>query len=689
MADDFYQEYGPIKRRRQGSQEPTAHQAVRDLPYDEPAHAPRRPGAQPRRNRLRALLWGMGLTLLLVGLSAGGGLWYLTKTFDGRIYPNVAIQGVDVSQMSREQAKTALLERFDQLLKHPTTLSFNGRTWEPSLAEIGGALDIDGAIEQAFNVGRDENVFASARQVAATWRDGYDIPLRLTLDESKLQAYLSGNTADLIVAPVDANLVIGEASAAITPAREGRVVLVDETALEIGQHLRNLEAQPVTIRTRIVPPLMDDASVAESKRTVDAILQTPLTLTAGANHEWTLSQSDLRALIQLRRERDVNGKTVLRAGLDKITIRQRVATFADEIGRGSVNPRVAWNGGELTIIREGRKGLRLDEDASATKITDLATSGISRTIELVVNEIDPDVTPENLGNLGIVEAVGVGKSSFVGSAAYRIQNIKAGSRLLDGILIKPGEEFSFNENVGSIDEANGFAKGYAIINNRTQEEWGGGICQDSTTLFRAAFYAGLPITERHEHSFRISWYEVYAPYGMDAAIFTGVNDFRFLNDTGNWLLLNTYVDDATTTVTYVLYGTKPDREVLLDGPYVEKQYPKPTEPVYVADAKEPVGTFHQTDTSRDGMDITVYRVIKQGGRVISREPFYTHFKPWPDIFAHNPATKPPPKGCYPNRPCAALAPPPPVQPAPEQPQPPAPEQPQPPAPEQPQPTPTP
>ncbi|HYF64524.1 MAG TPA: VanW family protein, partial [Herpetosiphonaceae bacterium] len=351
-------------------------------------------------------------------------------------------------------------------------------------------------------------------------------------------------------------------------------------------------------------------------------------------------------------------------------------TYADEIGRGTVNPRVAFNDGNLTIIREGVSGQRLDEAASASRITEQATQGVTRTIELVVNEVSPDVTPENLNSLGIVEAVGVGKSSFQGSAAYRITNIEAGSNLLDGILIKPGEEFSFNDNVGTIDETNGFVKGLAIVNNRTQEEWGGGICQDSTTLFRAAFHAGLPITERHEHSFRISWYEVYEPYGMDAAIYTGYLDFRFVNDTGNWLLLNTFVNRQTATVTYVLYGTKPNREVVLDGPYVTEEFPTPTEPRFVADEKIPVGTFKQTDTARGGMNITVYRNIIQDGKVIIHEPFYTSFKPWPDIFTHHPLTPLPPKGCKPTQACAAPPPartPEPAPPPPSEPAPPAPE----------------
>jgi vancomycin resistance protein YoaR len=686
MADDFYQKYGPIERRRKSGEQPAAFvETVGERPIYQPEPTYTRPTRRPRR-RLRTFLWGSGITLLLIALLAGAGLWYLNRTFAGRIYPNVAIQGIDVSQLTPEEARTAIHNQYDGLLNNPLTMTFNGRSWEPSAETIGLTLNIDATIDEAYGLGRGGNLINSLRAISGIWRDGYDIPIALTIDEHVLKAYLVDVTRDLTLAPKDANLIIGGTNAAITPSREGRIVLVDQTALDITNNLHSLAPASVVLRTEVVKPTLNDNGVADAKRTVDAILQSALTLTAGSDRSWELSVNDLRALIKLERQPDANGNATLVASLDEGMIRQRVATYADEIGRGSVNPRVDFNGGDLLIMREGVTGLRLDEEASASRITQQATVGVSRTIELVVNQVQPDVTPENLHELGLVEAVGVGKSSFVGSAAYRITNIEAGSRLLDGILIAPGEEFSFNENVGTIDDSNGFVKGYAIINNRTQEEWGGGICQDSTTLFRAAFHAGVPITERHEHSFRISWYEVYEPYGMDAAIFTGYLDFRFINDTGNWLLLNTYVDRSTTTVTYVLYGTKPNREVLFDGPYVTEEYPKPTEPEYIADAKEPVGTFHQTDTARGGMDITVYRNILQDGRVILREPFYTHFKPWADKFTYNPQTPLPPKGCYPNKPCASLPPAPPVQEAPppaptEVPAPPAPtEVPPPPAP---------
>jgi len=240
--------------------------------------------------------------------------------------------------------------------------------------------------------------------------------------------------------------------------------------------------------------------------------------------------------------------------------------------------------------------------------------------------------------LGIVELVGEGRSSFAGSAQYRITNIKAGTARMDGVLIPPDAEFSFNTQLGSVDAGNGFVEGYAIIGNRTQLEWGGGVCQNSTTVFRAAFWAGLPITERYAHPFYISWYDRFAfgaygdGAGMDATIYTGVNDLKFVNDTGHWLLMHSYVDEINQVLTVSLYGTRPNREVVLDGPYISNEVSPPASPIYINDPNRPSGTVYQSDVARSGRDIVVYRSILENGAEVRRDTFFTRFKAWPNVF---------------------------------------------------------
>ncbi len=306
---------------------------------------------------------------------------------------------------------------------------------------------------------------------------------------------------------------------------------------------------------------------------------------------YTWSPREIALMLRMGRVAKDPSNDRIAVALDQYLVDKRIIAIANETGRGSVHPRVAWNNGDLKIIKPGTPGLRIDEPKARDMI--MAAIGSSqRTLELPVREVAPEVTEANLHSIGIDELVSVGTSDFSGSAAYRIHNVGRGMELFNGILLAPGEEFSFNENVGEIDAKNGFVEGYAIVQNRTQLEFGGGICQDSTTMFRAAFWAGLPITERWGHSFYISWYDKYGlgqngnGMGMDATIFTGGPDLKFVNDTGNWLLIQSWSNPRTGVAQVELYGTKPDRRVELTQ-RVYDRVPAPPNPVYVVDAKQP------------------------------------------------------------------------------------------------------
>lgn len=169
-------------------------------------------------------------------------------------------------------------------------------------------------------------------------------------------------------------------------------------------------------------------------------------------------------------------------------------------------------------------------------------------------------------NLGIDELVAVGESNFAGSPKNRIHNIKVGSEKFDGIIIKPNEEFSFNKFLGDVDEKNGFLPELVIKKTGLVPELGGGLCQVSSTAFRAAMDAGLPIAERRNHSLAVRY---YAPQGTDATIYPGLTDFRFVNDLNSHLLITTNIEG--NKLYFNFYGTKDERQVAFDGPY---QYDK-------------------------------------------------------------------------------------------------------------------
>jgi len=655
MAPRNFPEYGPIQRRRTSLEHPRRSRPMATPNYDQPytdatvpiRTLPRRVAALPRTyeqpRRGRGWWWKAPLLLLLLMASgAVAGLAWLDNQYRDRILPNVALQGVDLSKNSMPEAQRKIEAAFGDFLAEPIALTYQDRVWHPLPAELGIKVELQRALNEAYRFGRSNGLVANLAQVAQVYQQGRDLPLRITVDERKLSAYLQSIAAEVEQPGQEAALAIVEGRPQATESINGRMVLLDETRQDIQTALRTLKPQSVTLRTTELRPQLTTDGIAEAKRTVEAMLQSPIELVFGAT-VFSLDQAELAELIVLQRVAGVDGN-LLNAQLDQNKLRKFTTVLADEIGRDSVEPRVNFNGGALEIFREGRVGYRLNIDHTIEMINGAVTSA-TRRLELPVEEVQPQVTPENLASLGIRELVSTGKSDYSGSAAYRIHNIKAGVNLMHGILIPPDGEFSFNENVGAIDEEHGFVEGYAIVGNRTQLEPGGGICQDSTTLFRAAFYAGLPFTDWTPHRFRISWYEKYDSIGMDSTIFTGGGpDLRFVNDTGNWLLIQGYANDADASVTFSLYGTKvPGRTVERTEPVITNQTPAPTEPVYIDDPEQPVGSFKQTDTARGGMEIEIWRVIYQNGEEVSREPFRTKFEAWPNIFLKNPQT-PKPRG---------------------------------------------
>lgn len=593
------------------------------------------------RSRAGLIVGSILGVVLVAGAAAGGGLYYLDQSYQGKIYPNVSVQGIDLSEQTPGQAESAIRAKYAAFLQQPITLTYGDKTWSPSADELGIRFDFANAANQAYQAGRGNGLIADVQNVYAIWQNGLELPISASFDQAKMQAYLRSVTADLEAAPVDAQLSLNGTTVTTRPSQMGRQVLLDETVQEVTRSLATFTPQTVAVRTRDLPPRLNDAAVAEGKAAIEAYLQAPFTMTVEGKKEYTWAPEDIAPMLTITRVGQPDGTDTIGVDVSTYQINKRIVAIAEETGRGSVNPRVAWNDGNLTITKPGRSGMRVDEAAAAQQVIE-ALNGQNRAIALPVQDVQPQVTEANLNTLGINELVSVGRSDFSGSAPYRIQNIGAGMRLLNGILIGPGEEFSFNQNIGNIDESNGFVQGYAIIQNRTQLEFGGGICQDSTTLFRAAFWAGLPITERWGHSFYISWYDKYAlgqlgaGPGMDATIFTGGPDLKFINDTGNWLLMQSYSNPSSGIAEVAFYGTKPNRTVSLS----QKVYDRiaaPTEPVYVPDRAQPRGNIKQTDTARGGMTIDVYRVITENGTQQKPQLFRTTFKPWPNIYVANPA----------------------------------------------------
>ncbi len=239
--------------------------------------------------------------------------------------------------------------------------------------------------------------------------------------------------------------------------------------------------------------------------------------------------------------------------------------IAQSINSAPIDARITLIKGVPTTIFEGIPGIRLSMDKSAKSILD----GIIQSrpvIDLIVDYVEPGLTLAKFEKLNIKDLLADGESDFAGSSSSRIHNITVAAARYNGLLIPPGKTFSFNELLGEVSAKSGYLPELVIKNKKIVPEYGGGICQVSSTLYKAALKAGLEIVERRGHSVTIRY---YSPQGLDATIYPGVVDLKFKNDTNEYILIQSKIEG--TKLTFEIYGENDGREVIINGPHM---YPR-------------------------------------------------------------------------------------------------------------------
>ncbi|OGG00596.1 hypothetical protein A2153_01680 [Candidatus Gottesmanbacteria bacterium RBG_16_38_7b] len=295
--------------------------------------------------------------------------------------------------------------------------------------------------------------------------------------------------------------------------------------------------------------------------------------------------------------------------------------------------------GKVKVFKPSKNGLKLNREKTQEQVLDyiltVRNNNIDREevkiIGLDVVTVYPDITTENSNNFGIKEQLGVGKSKFTGSIAGRIHNIELAASRISGRLIPPGETFSFNNALGDVSASTGFQPAYVIKDGRTVLGDGGGVCQVSTTLFRAALNSGLPIEERHAHSYRVSYYEQDSGPGIDATVFAPSVDLKFKNDTSSHILIQAETDTVNKTLVFSLYGTSDGRKIELTKPVILSQTPPPPD-LYQDDPTLAKGVVKQVDWRAWGAKVNFDYKVTRNGETIFEKSFFSNFQPWQAVF---------------------------------------------------------
>jgi vancomycin resistance protein YoaR len=585
----------------------------------------------PRAGIVFAFLAGSLLVALLLSLVL------YQVVFLHRVYIGVSTMGVELGGMTRKEAEIAVARRADSYLAFPVTLRYGDRQWTLTARQAGATMDVAAMVDRAFSLGRDADVPGNLRrQWTAAW-DSAEIEPIIRYDTGPANMSLA-QIAQMVNRPArDAQLLIhSDLRVEATPPQTGLTLDLQATRSVLHRQALSGDTTPVDLVIHETPPAVTE--VEEARRLAQALLSGPLTFSfyphevdpyAGdETYEWSLSPAQLADMVLVTEEIQPNG--VGRVWL--APIQDKWAAYlnqlAQEIERPVLNARFEVNPetGELAVLEPSQSGWKLDLDQAMARVAALPTQPTSH-VRLPVAVTPPAVPMQEAQAMGFTHLVVEAPSYFKGSSEARIHNIRRAAMKFHGIVVPPGEVFSFNEYLGPVTADEGFEDSLIIAGDRTAVGIGGGVCQVSTTAFRAAFFGGYEIVERWAHGYRVSWYEIASGPGMDATIYNPGVDFKFRNDTQHYLLIQTEVDEDSGTLTFRFYGTPTDREVTMDGPFEENVVPHGPD-IYQEDPSLPKGSVEQVDWAKDGVDVTVRRTVTEAGKVIHQDTFFSRYKPW-------------------------------------------------------------
>lgn len=589
-------------------------------------------------------------TVLLLALSIFAvviALLAVRVSASGAIYPGVNVAGNNLGGLSSEEARAVLQGQADHLESGTIRFNYGGTTWSPTLRALGASFNVAGAVDQAYGVGREPTALERLRATAGLAHADKQIQLGMTFDHAVLAKWFDTVDRDLGLPPHDAYLQVNGSSVSIVPEVDGTIVDRSAATTTILRSLDRLtpidEPLPVVAKVAVVR----SGDLAGSQQRLAAALSKPIRLSYGQG-SWTLQASDLAPFIVQRVDPAKAGADAHSMSLDTDKLTSWLANrIAPDVDRDPVSAQVGWNEG-LVATTASVEGVRL-RPADLAAAVQKSLFGDHQPIVLPVDVIEPEIDSSNLGALGVTTLLGRGDSNYAGSIDGRATNIEVGTALLNGTLVPPGGEFSFNHAIGVISEDQGFVEAQVIDGERIGRDIGGGICQVSTTAFRAAFMAGLPITERNPHRYRIPFYEADGwPPGLDASILQpegdpfGGGDFRFANPSNSWMLVEAWTTGEQVVVN--IYGADLGYTVKVSDPIFGKTIPIDPDLETVNDELDP-GSWKQTEHAQEGIEVNFVRdVDDRDGNLIESQEFYTLF--WsrgnvyqvsPDMLCKSPA----------------------------------------------------
>ncbi|MFG2975502.1 VanW family protein [Streptomyces sp. NPDC048331] len=541
-----------------------------------------------------------------------GGLYGTALAVGGDIDQGTRVLGVDLGGMSRAEARRTLTRELGPAAAAPITLKIGDRVEKADPAALGLSLDTEATVDSAVRAGSGPvavvgSLFASgSREVAPV----------IGMNEQTARAAVDrlGRTTEQQVR--DGAIAFDHGTAKSVTPLPG-VSLVEDKAVDTlrAAYLKPDKGPVVLPVARTEPRVGAEETGRAMRQFAEPAMSGPVTLTV-AGKRMSITPTVLGEHLKMRA--DGQGRLVPDLDSKSLLADPAVAPTIDAVTHP---PRDAAPGlaadGSVVIADQGRAGRQVTQETLGQAVLPLLTrSGAARSGEVATVAVQPELTADEARRLGIKEKVSSFTVEFP-AAPYRTTNIGRAVELIDGSVVMPGQEWSFNRTVGERTPENGFVDGIMINDGQYVKSPGGGVSAVATTMYNAAFFAGVKPVEHGAHSFYIERY----PEGREATVAWGTLDLRWLNDSGHPLYIQARSTDTSLTISFL--GTKKYDEIrATKGPRTNITPPG---------KRTGSGETCEVQTPLEGFDVTVGRTFVQGGKEVKHEDFKTHYTPRDEV----------------------------------------------------------
>jgi len=546
---------------------------------------------------LRHLAYGIGIIAALI-LIIG---WSILFTTRSSLTSGIIVGTSPMGGLTQEEARPMLKQKIETYLETPLSLALNETTTETTPNDLGITFDVEQNIDYLLALNRKGSLIHQAISALTLALNPSRIPLLHSIDQEKLSRTLQLLFPQDEQPAKDAIVKTNRGTISIEQSHGGRIIDRSTFLPALSAAAAFFEGGQFPLRIIDDTPEISTSSAEDAQqRALDLLSHAPFIISVANATEAPQTVLTQRDILDALRFIPSQETQAIRLKVDPATIRDLLlSSITPALNRSPVDMRLGYNDAKEVIVeRPALEGIAvlLSKENVNTIIRGLHDRRDTIKLSAILK---PAVLNKNrFESLGITHLLAAETTDFSGSPDSRKHNITVGAALYDRIILAPGEEFSFNKLLGDVGPEQGYLPELVIKNNKTIPEYGGGICQVSTTVFRTATFAGLDITKRYAHSYVVRY---YGEPGFDATIYPANPDFRFRNDTPGHLLIQTEV--IGNRIAFEFYGTDDGRVVSVVGPDILESNP-------------------------DGSMRTVIRqIVERDGETLREDAFWSSYKP--------------------------------------------------------------